>query len=151
MQAQEDVNKFKEKFVYVFEGVLINAPTQGMSLESAAPGGPPLRKRSRRSAANNQSPKCFSVEFPNLETLNWIAEQIRFIGQLQWQDTRLGEARHNNAKNHKRLTNNHNDARDILRLVCGCFLTQYLLMACHLPMESDGTDTDASVKPGRSL
>ena len=82
------------------------------------------RKRARYSETRNKPTKFFSVEFPNLETLNWIGEQVRFIGPLQWQDTRLGEARHSNAKSRKRLTNGHNDARDILLVVCDCVLSK---------------------------
>jgi hypothetical protein len=79
------------------------------------------RKRARRSG--DESVKTFSIQFPNLETLNWISQVVEFIGPMSWQDTRLGEARHKVAKARKQLTNSHNDARDILLVVFPTLLT----------------------------
>ena len=83
------------------------------------------RKRARRSG--DETVKTFSIMFPNLETLNWISELVGFIGPMLWQDTRLGEAQHKVAKARKRLTNGHNDTRDILLVVFPILLTAVLL------------------------
>jgi hypothetical protein len=82
------------------------------------------RKRARRSG--DEAVKTFSIQFPNLETLNWISELVGFIGPMLWQDTRLGEARHKVAKARKQLTNGHNDARGILLVVFPTLLTAIL-------------------------
>ena len=89
------------------------------------------RKRARRST--NETVRTFSVQFPNLETLNWISELVQFIGPMIWQDTRLGEARHMTVKACKQLTNGHNDARDLLIKVFG-------LLQLQLPSISPSKD-----------
>lgn len=64
-----------------------------------------------------------SMEFPNnLETVEWLEEQVKFLGPLIYQDTRLGEARHRDAKIRKRIVSGRNDWADILRVVRHCII-----------------------------
>ena len=77
-----------------------------------------------------------SMEIPNLETADWIKDQVIFLGPLIYQDTRLGEARHRDTKARKRIVSGRNDWADILRVVRDPIISVRCILSIPLLLDS---------------